>query len=103
MLKHGVENCFIDPALPSERASGIKRVVAFLLHPIVNQSAGHARIESDEFPILPYERDIGDTTKIQNDHRLFQWLGQRSEEHTSGLQSLMRISYAVFCLTQKKQ
>src|SRR3546814_2876594 len=27
----------------------------------------------------------------------------RSEEHTSELQSLMRISYAVFCLTQKKK
>src|SRR3546814_7269839 len=27
----------------------------------------------------------------------------RSEEHTSELQSLMRISYAVFCLTKKKQ
>src|SRR3546814_4940253 len=27
----------------------------------------------------------------------------RSEEHTSELQSLMRISYAVFCLKQKKQ
>src|SRR3546814_5356203 len=29
--------------------------------------------------------------------------GKRSEEHTSELQSLMRISYAVFCLTKKKQ
>src|SRR3546814_7401170 len=28
--------------------------------------------------------------------------GQRSEEHTSELQSLMRISYAVFCLKKKK-
>src|SRR3546814_9548520 len=27
---------------------------------------------------------------------------RRSEEHTSELQSLMRISYAVFCLTKKK-
>src|SRR3546814_5219880 len=27
----------------------------------------------------------------------------RSEEHTSELQSLMRISYAVFCLTQKNK
>src|SRR3546814_6705316 len=27
----------------------------------------------------------------------------RSEEHTSELQSLMRISYAVFCLNKKKQ
>src|SRR3546814_4398652 len=31
------------------------------------------------------------------DHRFF-----RSEEHTSELQSLMRISYAVFCLKKKK-
>src|SRR3546814_1814715 len=30
------------------------------------------------------------------------FLLQRSEEHTSELQSLMRISYAVFCLTKKK-
>src|SRR3546814_10347999 len=30
-------------------------------------------------------------------------LDYRSEEHTSELQSLMRISYAAFCLKQKKQ
>src|SRR3546814_1917763 len=41
----------------------------------------------------------------QNRNRLFVpnasiW---RSEEHTSELQSLMRISYAVFCLKKKKQ
>src|SRR3546814_2837713 len=29
-------------------------------------------------------------------------MAQRSEEHTSELQSLMRISYAVFCLKKKK-
>src|SRR3546814_5085807 len=29
-------------------------------------------------------------------------VGCRSEEHTSELQSLMRISYAVFCLKKKK-
>src|SRR3546814_2873003 len=30
-------------------------------------------------------------------------MGKRSEEHTSELQSLMRISYAVFCWKKKKQ
>src|SRR3546814_6339577 len=35
---------------------------------------------------------------LGRDLRLF-----RSEEHTSELQSLMRISYAVFCLTKKKK
>src|SRR3546814_2977400 len=30
------------------------------------------------------------------------WARDRSEEHTSELQSLMRISYAVFCLKKKR-
>src|SRR3546814_9474609 len=34
---------------------------------------------------------------------LWTWWSDRSEEHTSELQSLMRISYAVFCLKKKKQ
>src|SRR3546814_17430150 len=34
--------------------------------------------------------------------QLLQPLVKRSEEHTSELQSLMRISYAVFCLKKKK-
>src|SRR3546814_7566300 len=43
---------------------------------------------------------------LRRDPRLarphFHLLGIRSEEHTSELQSLMRISYAVFCLNKKK-
>src|SRR3546814_8329076 len=31
------------------------------------------------------------------------WMISRSEEHTSELQSLMRISYAVFCLKKKNR
>src|SRR3546814_9121686 len=38
---------------------------------------------------------------IQNQVPAPRW-GIRSEEHTSELQSLMRISYAVFCLKKKK-
>src|SRR3546814_2612255 len=45
--------------------------------------------------------------KLFDDQSLFESLHQstfgiRSEEHTSELQSLMRISYAVFCLKKKK-
>src|SRR3546814_6130300 len=32
-----------------------------------------------------------------------EWIAKRSEEHTSEIQSLMRISYAVFCLKKKKK
>src|SRR3546814_4606245 len=35
--------------------------------------------------------------------KLKKLLAERSEEHTSELQSLMRISYAVFCLKKKKK
>src|SRR3546814_3594316 len=35
-------------------------------------------------------------------YRRAELLAARSEEHTSELQSLMRISYAVFCLKKKK-
>src|SRR3546814_6089796 len=41
---------------------------------------------------------IGDRGGIADDRA-----HPRSEEHTSELQSLMRISYAVFCLKKKKQ
>src|SRR3546814_3427241 len=47
--------------------------------------------ESDDRRLQPI------TIRAGNDAR-----GRRSEEHTSELQSLMRISYAVFCLKQKK-
>src|SRR3546814_7163114 len=43
-------------------------------------------------------------TPIHVDLTRYQALEQvRSEEHTSELQSLMRISYAVFCLKKKKK
>src|SRR3546814_5185426 len=41
-------------------------------------------------------------THVQRGHLGFEGHGRsRSEEHTSELQSLMRISYAVFCLKKK--
>src|SRR3546814_8076358 len=47
--------------------------------------------------IREIEREGGDNYH-QEDYEL---CGHRSEEHTSELQSLMRISYAVFCLKKK--
>src|SRR3546814_5287824 len=47
-------------------------------------------------------RDVGDHPPRDPQRQGALLLG-RSEEHTSELQSLMRISYAVFCLKKKKQ
>src|SRR3546814_7345061 len=45
---------------------------------------------------ISYDRKVGDTARYARAEG-----EQRSEEHTSELQSLMRISYAVFCLKKK--
>src|SRR3546814_1070840 len=52
--------------------------------------------------VMLQHRDIVDQRRP---HAVVQIMGKphpRSEEHTSELQSLMRISYAVFCLKKKK-
>src|SRR3546814_4410103 len=46
--------------------------------------------------------DCGPASSVRNSEQT-RSAPSRSEEHTSELQSLMRISYAVFCLNKKKQ
>src|SRR3546814_3536299 len=58
---------------------------------------------AEMYPVAPRAETYGRTEQI-----IGSWLARtarrhdRSEEHTSELQSLMRISYAVFCLKKKK-
>src|SRR3546814_4164819 len=61
----------------------------------------HDRIDAQETDAAQQERnhrrlELVATSKAAGRHR-----AARSEEHTSELQSLMRISYAVFCLKKK--
>src|SRR3546814_5502529 len=49
------------------------------------------------------DRDIRPDLRPQRCQQLALGVFRRSEEHTSELQSLMRISYAVFCLKKTKQ
>src|SRR3546814_1017812 len=56
--------------------------------------------DNDKNPVVAL-REIADEMLSPDD--LKEDLIHRSEEHTSELQSLMRISYAVFCLTKKKK
>src|SRR3546814_8643642 len=65
-------------------------VVACVLPWLLPLSVGIAVLTLSELVVVPvYMRALG-----------FSW---RSEEHTSELQSLMRNSYAVFCLKKKKK
>src|SRR3546814_3714533 len=85
-----------DPALAGghHRFDGVPGIVKAGPHQVV-----HRRIDDDEgmekaglHPNHPSQQHAG----IADDEAA--WLeDERSEEHTSELQSLMRISYAVFC------
>src|SRR3546814_7350546 len=76
-------------------------------HLLINAYSTHP-----QSPLLPVTRRISDSGCNLVDTRLSTVgrdvsvtalaTGSRSEEHTSELQSLMRSSYAVFCLKKKK-
>src|SRR3546814_10880534 len=64
---------------------------------------GKAQIYHDPFSLGSIEIDIHANLSRPAEGQEKQFIASfRSEEHTSELQSLMRISYAVFCLKKKK-
>src|SRR3546814_242711 len=73
---------------PSERDPSPSLLIARLLK--------EAGLPDGVFNVVHGDKEAVDT--LLDDSRV-----QRSEEHTSELQSLMRISYAVFCLKKKTQ
>src|SRR3546814_4586119 len=77
-----------------------------IMHACLNLGDG-VLMASDSLPDTcgggPYEGIKGCSvslhpTSVDESEKLFAALAERSEEHTSELQSLMRIPYAVFCM-----
>src|SRR3546814_10372543 len=72
------------------------------LHQLCPQRPGSTSPSScGSTPFSHYPHDIRRHFRFRRKPRLLR--SERSEEHTSELQSLMRISYAVFCLKKKKK
>src|SRR3546814_6770019 len=65
-------------------------------------SATNTEATAHIFTAIDSFLNISDSLRRHRATRLFTGTN-RSEEHTSELQSLMRISYAVFCLKKKKK
>src|SRR3546814_10427283 len=55
------------------------------------------------FGDVPAAVDFANKLRLRHFDIVEEGFAERSEEHTSALQSLMRLSYAVFCLKKKKQ
>src|SRR3546814_6119054 len=68
------------------------------------RGAQRARPEAGARTMAAFDRPDGDRSGTLTQGEIFfvSESSSRSEEHTSELQSLMRISYAVFCLKQNK-
>src|SRR3546814_4488958 len=60
------------------------------------QTLKFLRIVTEQWPEVL--NGLGQTDAVARRNLMFDGLARRSEEHTSELQSLMRISYAVSCL-----
>src|SRR3546814_3701291 len=75
-----------------DRTDFVRRVVVVDLHLLQRCDERIVQIHRQDGLL----RDLA-----QGDDRVFVAVAIRSEEHTSELQSLMRISYAVFCLKKK--
>src|SRR3546814_2779130 len=75
------------------------------LAPVIVQQIGRtiAQLKQQGFTIILVEQNFRFAASVADRHYVVEQgkVIDRSEEHTSELQSLMRISYAVFCL--KKQ
>src|SRR3546814_2907725 len=65
-------------------------------------NAGRRRVTAPCAGITQIRFDGYDLSPPESEHPMSPRAVGRSEEHTSELQSLMRISYAVFCLKKKK-
>src|SRR3546814_3303183 len=75
-------------------------LLATVLLATINADACHEGNLLRSHPELLFETSRGNTAAEHGDIDVL--IHERSEEHTSELQSLMRISYAVFCLKKKK-
>src|SRR3546814_7703207 len=80
-----------DPAAPDAPPSDLAR--------LDRDGAAMLRLRGGRISIIFQEP----MTSLSPLHTIGDQVSERSEEHTSELQSLMRISYAVFCLKKKKK
>src|SRR3546814_8225580 len=99
---HDVEEIEVFPIL-AERSRQLAQLERRTFPDILLKALVVFRVAAGEFDHLGVERDL--FLVLQHDAEALDvilWNGDRSEEHTSELQSLMRISYAVFCLKKKK-
>src|SRR3546814_7268721 len=114
MIRRPPRSTRTDTPFPTRRSSGLGVDAGVVGVAVADRLVEDARVGSQPGDRIlvdvarqraVVEQGAGDVVQPQALAEIVQLSGRfhaRSEEHTSELQSLMRISYAVFCLTKKK-
>src|SRR3546814_3934861 len=87
----------LDAVMPviQKRTAGVRAELAGLRQTHRQQAVALRALAASKTELADRRDEL---TRLENEGRI-----HRSEEHTSELQSLMRISYAVFCLKKKNR
>src|SRR3546814_3197517 len=103
----GAKEASAAPRLVRSRTSALRLISAMIgLHPTVATNSHIMRrfsCDGSSMAIRSIQARIPSRSPTATAVSSVSSSSHRSEEHTSELQSLMRISYAVFCLKKKKQ
>src|SRR3546814_8733293 len=99
MIRRPPRSTRTDTLFPTRRSSDLYDAQGNLVKNVAGANASSSTIN----PLWNIRESDNDTKNNFYNLNLVGNYKLRSEEHTSELQSLMRISYAVFCLKQKKQ
>src|SRR3546814_6112137 len=101
MIRRPPRSTRTDTPFPTRRSSGLRSILSLGMPPAraaIMAARRRAFIAGSGRPILAATV----ISRLSFENKAERFLS-RSEEHTSELQSLMLISYAVFCLKKKKE
>src|SRR3546814_8640107 len=98
-LVTGVQTCALPVSFPHhvDAVDGVDEKIG-----IIGRHIAIAILNSGRRRDQTFRKSARDHRRSVSTGVAIEWHQLRSEEHTSELQSLMRISYAVFCLTKKR-
>src|SRR3546814_5477028 len=107
-LEHGYIDRVLGHQIGDELVAVDRIEIVGILKAHAEEAPGHSVPEGRAAALVDYpaqlgQNAVGKARAVHGDEQIAAARQQqRSEEHTSELQSLMRISYAVFCLKKKK-
>src|SRR3546814_9698524 len=98
----GTNGKWVSMGIPSDGSYGIKPGIVYG-YPVTCANGKYEIVQGLSVNEFSRSRMAATEQELREERAAIEELLKRSEEHTSELQSLMRNSYAVFCLKKKRK